>query len=73
MPKATRRSLHGRPGLSRTGELAEIELGPLSQEATSALADRVAGRPLDRALGLALFRSSEGILLFIVEMVRGGL
>lgn len=59
-------------GLSRAGQLAEIELGPLSQEATSALADRVAGRPLDRALGPALFRSSEGNPLFIVEMVRAG-
>ena len=59
-------------GLSRTGQLSEIELGPLSQEATSTLADRVAGRPFDRALGPALFRSSEGNPLFIVEMVRAG-
>ena len=59
-------------GLSRAGNLTEIELGPLSQDATLTLADRIAGRPLDRALGPLLFQGTEGHPLFIVEMVRAG-
>ena len=59
-------------GLSRTGNLTEIDLGPLSLEATLALADRVAGRPFDRAFGQLLFQGTEGHPLFIVEMVRAG-
>jgi hypothetical protein len=59
-------------GLSRARNLTEIELGPLSQDATLTLADRIAGRPLDRALGPLLFQGTEGHPLFIVEMVRAG-
>ena len=59
-------------GLSRTGNLTEIDLGPLSLEATLALADRIAGRPFDRAFGQLLFQGTEGHPLFIVEMVRAG-
>ncbi len=59
-------------GLVSTGQLGEIELGPLSQDSTLALADRVAGRPLDRALGPLLYQGTEGHPLFIVEMVRAG-
>ena len=59
-------------GLSRAGNLTEIELGPLSQDATLTLADRIAGRPLDRALGPLLYQGTEGHPLFIVEMVRAG-
>ena len=59
-------------GLSRAGNLTEIELGPLSQDATLMLADRIAGRALDRALGPLLFQGTEGHPLFIVEMVRAG-
>ena len=44
----------------------------MSQDATLALADRIAGRPLDRALGPLLFQGTEGHPLFIVEMVRAG-
>lgn len=58
--------------LARSGQLVEIELGPLSQDATLALADRAAGRPFDRALGPLLYRGAEGYPLFIVEMVRAG-
>ncbi|MCB0056574.1 MAG: tetratricopeptide repeat protein, partial [Caldilineaceae bacterium] len=56
----------------RARQLTEIELGPLSENATLALADRVAGRPFDRALGPLLYQSTEGHPLFIVEMVRAG-
>ena len=59
-------------GLSRAGNFTEIELGPLSQDATLTLADRIAGRPLDRALGPLLYQGTEGHPLFIVEMVRAG-
>lgn len=58
--------------MARTGRLVEIELGPLSQDATLALADRAAGRPFDRALGPLLYQGTEGHPLFIVEMVRAG-
>lgn len=61
-----------RAELARAGKLIEVELGPLSQDATLSLADRVADRPLDRALGPLLYQDSEGHPLFIVEMVRTG-
>lgn len=61
-----------RTELTRARLLTEIELGPLSQDATLALADRVAGRPFDRALGPLLYKGAEGHPLFIVEMVRAG-
>ena len=62
-----------RAELARAGQLTEIELGPLSQDASLALADRVAGRPFDRALGPLLYEGTEGHPLFIVEMVRAGI
>jgi DNA-binding SARP family transcriptional activator len=61
-----------RDELARGGQLSEIELGPLSQEATLALAGQAAGRPLDQALGPLLYRDTEGYPLFVVEMVRVG-
>lgn len=59
-------------GLLNTGQLVEIELGPLDQEATLTLAERVAGKSFDQALGSLLFQGSEGHPLFIVEMARAG-
>jgi DNA-binding SARP family transcriptional activator len=56
--------------LSHSGQFTEIALGPLTLDATLALADRVAGRRLDPALASALYRGTEGHPLFIVEMVR---
>ncbi|MBN1249637.1 MAG: AAA family ATPase [Anaerolineae bacterium] len=56
--------------LRNTDQLVEIELGPLSQEATFTLADQLAGRDLDPALAHSLYLGSEGNPLFIVEMVR---
>jgi DNA-binding SARP family transcriptional activator len=61
-----------RANLARSHQLTEIELGPLSQEATLALAERVAGRPFDRALGSRLYQGTEGHPLFVVEMARAG-
>lgn len=59
-------------GLRGTGRLTEIALGPLRPEAALALADSIAGRPFDRALGPLLYQGSEGHPLFIVEMMRAG-
>jgi len=59
-------------GPARSGQLAEVELGPLTPDATLALADRVAGRLFDRALGPLLYQGTEGHPLFVVEMVRAG-
>ncbi len=58
--------------LTRAGLLTEIGLGPLSEENTLALADRVARQPFDRALAPLLYQGTEGHPLFIVEMVRAG-
>jgi predicted ATPase len=62
-----------RETLARTGQLVEIELGPLTESATLALANHVAGRALDAELGPLLFQGTEGHPLFVVEMVRAGL
>ncbi len=62
-----------RAELARSGQLSEIELGPLSQDATLALAGQVAGRPFDQALAPLLYQGTEGHPLFVVEMVRAGL
>ena len=62
-----------RNGLAPSDQLSEIELGPLSREATLTLAGQVADRPFDRALGDLLYQSTEGHPLFVVEMVRAGL
>ena len=59
-----------RAGVIRAGRLTEIELGPLRPDAALALADSIAGRPFDRALGPLLYQGTEGHPLFIVEMVR---
>ncbi len=62
-----------RETLARTGQLTLIELGPLTESATLALANHVAGRALDAELGPLLFQGTEGHPLFVVEMVRAGL
>ena len=58
--------------LRRSDRLREIELQPLDEGATFALATDVAGRTLDPALSALLYRGSEGNPLFVVEMVRAG-
>lgn len=54
-------------------QLIEIELEPLDEAETGALAAQVAGRALDTALTTHLFRETEGNPLFVVETVRMGL
>ncbi|HNS51002.1 MAG TPA: BTAD domain-containing putative transcriptional regulator [Anaerolineae bacterium] len=56
-------------GLAHAGLLTKIELGPLSPDATLALASRVAGRPFDPALKPLLYEGTEGNPLFVVEML----
>jgi DNA-binding SARP family transcriptional activator len=54
-------------------ELVEIELGPLSEADTAALAAASTDRPLDASAQAALYRETEGHPLFVVEMARAGL
>jgi predicted ATPase len=53
-------------------QLTEIELGPLDEAETVSLAANVASRELDPDLAACLYRETEGIPLFVVEIVRSG-
>ena len=55
-----------------TGQVTEVELGPLTEQATLALAQHVSGKSLDPALAPLLYQGTEGHPLFVVEMVRAG-
>jgi DNA-binding SARP family transcriptional activator len=59
--------------LRHDGQLTEIVLGPLDETETVSLAANVAGRELDPDLAACLYRETEGIPLFVVEIVRSGL
>jgi tetratricopeptide (TPR) repeat protein len=61
------------PDLHRDVQLIEIELGPLGEAETAALAASVAGQTLDPALARQLHRETEGNPLFVVETMRAGL
>ena len=74
----------GRPGATRpwrrscpTHEIEtsslDIELGPLSEAETAALAAATSDRPLDAAAHARLYHETEGHPLFVVEMARSGL
>ncbi len=58
--------------LRQTDLLTEIELGPLDEGATFALANRLSGGDLDPSLAHPLHLGSDGNPLFIVEMARMG-
>lgn len=60
------------PHLHRLERLIEIDLGPLSESETAALAAHVARRNLDSRTAADLFRRTEGHPLFVVEMARVG-
>ena len=60
-------------GMRASGQLTEIELGPLRRADTAMLASTVSGRQLDDAQGDLLHRETEGNALFVVEWVRAGL
>lgn len=52
------------------GQLAELELGPLDEPESAALAAQVLGRALEQDEAALLQRESEGNPLFIVEAAR---
>jgi len=58
--------------LRHDGQLTEIELGPLDEAETTSLAANVARRELDPDLAACLYRETEGIPLFVVEIGRSG-
>ncbi len=56
--------------LERTGQVAELTLGPLSPSDTAALAANVSGHALSNTDARRLYQDTEGNPLFIVEFVR---
>jgi len=54
-------------------QLTEIELGTLDEAETVSLTANVAGGELDPDLAACLYRETEGIPLFVMEIVRSGL
>ena len=54
--------------LHSTEQVTEVELGPLSPEATAALAAQVVGRDLDLESASHLYAETEGYPLFIIEI-----
>ncbi|HEV2775839.1 MAG TPA: AAA family ATPase [Solirubrobacteraceae bacterium] len=56
-----------------SGQLTELELGPLGRVDTAMLAGAICGRELDDAQADLLYRETEGNPLFVVEWVRAGL
>jgi DNA-binding SARP family transcriptional activator/predicted ATPase len=59
--------------LRQSGQAVELPLSPLNVEETAALAAQVAERPLDAADLGALYRTTKGNPLFVVESIRAGL
>jgi DNA-binding SARP family transcriptional activator/predicted ATPase len=59
--------------LRHSDRLTELELAPLSAAETAELAARVADRGLDAATAAAIYHTTEGNPLFVVETVRAGL
>lgn len=59
-------------GLQALDVLTEIEVGRLSRGETSALAERLAGRPLEDPEADLLYGETEGNPLFVVEALRAG-
>ncbi len=54
-------------------KLTEVELAPLDEAATGALAGDIAGDALSPDQARLLFRETEGVPLFVVETMRAGL
>ncbi len=61
------------PALYRDARLTEIELGPLNEAQTAALATATAGQELESTMTRRLYHETEGNPLFVVETVRAGL
>ncbi|MFN2231906.1 MAG: BTAD domain-containing putative transcriptional regulator [Anaerolineae bacterium] len=60
-------------GLRRNAQLSEIELAPLSEGETLALATEVLGQEVGPELAACLYVETEGNPLFVVETARSGL
>ena len=58
--------------LVRTNQPLELKLEPLDQDATAQLAQHITGQSINPQQMHLLYRESEGIPLFVVEMVRAG-
>jgi DNA-binding CsgD family transcriptional regulator len=59
-----------RTDLRRAGRLVELVVDPLSAEETFALAARTLGRPPSASLATTLYLRTQGIPLFVEELVR---
>ncbi|MFN8468392.1 MAG: AAA family ATPase [Caldilineaceae bacterium] len=59
--------------LQSAGQLHEIVLGPLGTTDVASLAARIGRHELAAAEAMHLFRESDGVPLFVVELVRAGL
>ncbi len=55
------------------GQLVELRLGPLSVEEVTELAAQTTGEAIDADIADALYATSEGHPLYLIEAVRGGL
>lgn len=58
--------------LRSSGQLTDLELGPLDDAQSALLATQVAPQPLDAQAQQALYRATAGNPLFLVEMARVG-
>lgn len=59
--------------LRLAGQVTEIDLPPLDEGATRALATLVAGRGISTETAQLLYRETEGNPLFVIETMRAGL
>lgn len=59
--------------LRRLDRLATVELRRLDRRATAALAASLCGRELSQSAGERLYQATEGVPLFVVELLRAGL
>lgn len=61
------------PLLTRDGLLLEMPLAPLSPDATRELAATLVRAPLDPLVAAQLYKRTNGLPLFVVELARAGL
>jgi len=59
--------------VSQTGQLLQVDLGPLASDATEALARKIAGSGLKEEYLAGVYAETRGNPLFIIESVRSGI
>ncbi|MEO7839631.1 MAG: BTAD domain-containing putative transcriptional regulator [Anaerolineales bacterium] len=59
--------------LRAEGQLTEMELNRLDEEQTAVLGSHLLGKNFSEADSLSLFRESEGVPLFVVELANSGI